>query len=76
MAEILESAHLVDEHRVAEVQIRRGRIEAGFDAQRLATAQLRQQLRLEQDFRRAALQLGQLLFSCQHKFPVPPNARL
>ena len=33
MSELLECAHLVDEHGVAEVQIRRGRIEAGFDAQ-------------------------------------------
>src|ERR1700691_3075139 len=29
MPELLECAHLVDEHGMAEVQIRRGRIEAG-----------------------------------------------
>jgi hypothetical protein len=36
VAELLEVAQLADEHGVAEVQIGRGGIEAGLDAQRLA----------------------------------------
>ena len=48
MAEFLELPHLVDEHRVPEMQIRRGGIEARLDAQRLAASSFRQQLRLEQ----------------------------
>jgi hypothetical protein len=71
VAEFLKAAHLVDEHRVAEMQIRSGRIEACFHAQRLTAPQLRQQLRFQQDFGRASLQLGQLLFSSQHRFPLP-----
>ncbi|MBS1188144.1 MAG: hypothetical protein H6R04_2162 [Burkholderiaceae bacterium] len=33
MAEILQLAHLVQHHRMAKVQIRRGRIKAELDAQ-------------------------------------------
>ena len=35
VTEALELAHLVDEHRVAEMQIGRGRIESRLDPQRL-----------------------------------------
>ena len=34
MAEILELTHLVEQHGVADMQVRRRRIEAGLDAQR------------------------------------------
>ena len=33
MAELLELPQLVDEHRVAEMEVGRGRIETGLDAQ-------------------------------------------
>ena len=36
MAEVLQLAHLVEHHRVAEVQVGRGRVEAELDAQRRA----------------------------------------
>ena len=36
MAQILELAHLVDQHGMAQVQVRRGRVEARLDAQRSA----------------------------------------
>ncbi len=39
MAQLLELTQLVDEHSVAEVQIRSGRIEACLDAQRGAALQ-------------------------------------
>ena len=38
MAELLELAHLINEHRMAQVQIRRGRIKTRLDAQRAALA--------------------------------------
>ncbi len=44
MAEVLELPHLVEQHGVAEVQIRRRRIEAGLDAQRAAELQARLEL--------------------------------
>ncbi len=36
MAQILQLAHLVQDDRVAEVQVRRGRVQAELDAQRCA----------------------------------------
>ncbi len=62
VAEILKAAHFVNQHRVPEMQIRRGRVETGLDTQRLAPAQLGEQLGLEQDFGGAALEFGELLF--------------
>jgi hypothetical protein len=44
VAQLLELAQLVDKHRVTQVQVRRGRIEAGLDAQRLAALELLNQL--------------------------------
>ena len=36
VAQVLELPHLVEQHGVADVQVRRGRVEAGLDAQRAA----------------------------------------
>ena len=44
MAEVLELPHLVEQHRVAEMQIRRGRIESGLDPQRAAELEARLEL--------------------------------
>jgi hypothetical protein len=41
MPQILELAHLVEQHGVANVQVRRGRIEAGLDSQRSTQGQAR-----------------------------------
>ena len=41
VAELLELPHLVEQHRVPEMQVRRGGIEAGLDPERLATSSLR-----------------------------------
>jgi hypothetical protein len=60
MSEPLECAHFVDEHGVAEVQIRRGRIEAGFDAQGRTALQFAFELRGQQQLMRAARDLGHL----------------
>ncbi len=50
MAQLLESAQLVDQHGMAEMQIRRGGIETGLDPQRLAALELVDQFALDQDF--------------------------
>src|SRR3546814_7107899 len=39
VAEVLELPHLVEQHGVADVQVRRGRVEAGLDPQRPARLQ-------------------------------------
>ena len=44
MAQLLELPHLVEQHGMAEVQVRRGRIEARLDAQRAAELQAGLQL--------------------------------
>ena len=45
VAELLELAHLVQQHRVPEMQVGRGRIEARLHAQRRAALQLLRQVR-------------------------------
>ena len=58
MPEVLELAHLVEQHRVAQVQVRRGRVESGLDAQRAAFLQAGFQLvALEQLVRPAGDQI-------------------
>ena len=56
VAELLELAQLVDEHRVAQMQIGRGRIKARLDTQRHAAAELAFEVRERQHLgrRRAA----------------------
>jgi hypothetical protein len=53
MTELLEVAHLSNEHGVTEVNIRRCRIEPSFDAERLAGAGRVFKLALEFVFRDA-----------------------
>ena len=64
MAEVLKVLELAQEHGVAEMKIGRGRIESGFDAQRLAgrerLLQLGAQLGLLHNFRGALLDVGEL----------------
>ena len=54
MAQLLELAHLVEQHGVTEVQVRRSGIEAGLDPQRAAKFQPRFQLVALEDFIAAA----------------------
>jgi hypothetical protein len=37
VAELLKLPHLVDEHRMTKMKVGSGRVEAGFDPQRLAS---------------------------------------
>ena len=60
VAEVLEVAQLVDQHGVAEVQVGRGRVEAGLDAQRAAGFEFFDQFGLDQQFVGAALDQRQL----------------
>ena len=55
-------AQFVDQHGVAEVQIGRGRIETGLDAQRPAGLQLVDELGLDQQFVAAAFDDFELFF--------------
>ena len=54
MAEVLRLAQLVQHHRVPEVDVGRGRVEAELDAQRLAAGELLRELRLDEELVRAA----------------------
>ena len=59
--EVLELAHLVDEHGVAEVQIGRGRIEARLDSQRLAALEAWSAAPIRAEFRRSTLEFGEIV---------------
>ena len=61
VAELLELAHLVEQHRVPEVQIRRGRVEARLDAQRHAAQQLLREVGAREHLVRATFELCDLL---------------
>ncbi len=66
MPQLLELAHLVDEHRVADVQIRGRRVESGLDDQRPALLELRLEPVLGQHFIRAAGQFRDLFLDTAH----------
>ena len=66
MAEVLQLAQLVDQHRVTEVQVRRGRIEARLDAQRFTRLQSVDQFGLDQQFFAAAFDDFELFFQRWH----------
>ena len=70
MPELLELAHLVDEHGVAEVQVRGRRVEAGLDPQRLAARELLQKVRLGQEFGGAAAQFLELSVPAPASIPL------
>src|SRR5262247_429067 len=55
MTEILKLFHLLDQHRVTQMQIRSCGIEAGLDFKRLASLKLGEEFFLWQDFDCAAL---------------------
>ena len=61
MPELLELAHLVEQHRVPEMQVRRRRIESRLDLERTAALQLLLELRACQHFAGATLELCDLL---------------
>ena len=62
--QFLELAHLVDEHRMAKVQVRRSRIEAGLDAQRPTAAEFPGQFIFDQQLAAAALDDAHRGFNC------------
>jgi hypothetical protein len=72
VAEILELAQLIDEDRVAQVQIRGRGVEAGLDPQRTTGGETLLQLAVQQDLLGSASQLVQGL----HRFggfPLPAS---
>src|SRR5690606_9278978 len=66
MPQLLELTQLINKHGMSQVQIRRGRIEAGLDAQRLAALKLGDQLAFDQDLFRATPDQRQLLVNRLH----------
>ena len=66
VAEFLELAHLVDEHRVADVQVGRRRVEAGLDDERPALFELCLETVLGKNLVAAANQFLQLLLFVLH----------
>ncbi len=73
MAEVLELTHLVQQHRVAQVQVRRGGVEAGLDAQRAAFLQARAQILELEDLVGTAADQGKGFFNRGH-VTTPGNA--
>ena len=69
MPELLELAHLVQQHGVAQVQVRGGRVEPGLHAQRRATPELLDEVRGGEHFARATVQLCNLFLEI-HLIPV------
>ena len=60
MAEFLKLPHLVEKHRVAQMKIRRRRVETYLHGQRAAPSQTLTQLALQQDLRGSAAQFSEL----------------
>jgi len=60
--QILELPKLVEEHRMAEMQVRRRGIETGLDPQRTIQGQFLAQIRFQKDFLRTALDQIDCLF--------------
>jgi hypothetical protein len=59
MTEILELPHLVQQHDMSKMQVRGGRIEARFDAQRPALLQPRRKIIFEEHLLRTTQQFGE-----------------
>ena len=65
--EILEVPHLVEQHGVAKVQVRRRRIETQLDAQRPSLTQLADELRFGDQLLAASLDQFQRLWRRDHR---------
>jgi hypothetical protein len=73
VAEVLELAHLVQQHRMAQVQVGRGGVEAGLDPQRAAFLQARTQILELEDLVGTAADQGKGFFNRGH-VTTPGNA--
>ncbi len=69
VTEVLELPQLVDDHRVAEVQVGGGRIEAELHPEGASGLQLPDEVLLDQQFLTAAFDRGQLMVDV-HRIPV------
>ena len=74
MAEVLELPHLVEEHRMTQVQVGRGGIEPGLHPQRTAGLEFFDEILLDQQLIAAALEDIQLFFDFHVQFAVAPLA--
>ena len=73
MAKVLELAHLVQQHCVAQVQVGRSGVEAGLDPQRAAFLQARAQILELEDLVGTAADQGKGFFNRGH-VTTPGNA--
>ena len=71
VAELLELPHLVEQYRVAQMQVRRRGIEARLHLQRLAPLEFLDQLRADQHLVRATMQLCNLFLESRRHFVNP-----
>ncbi len=69
MPQVLKLAHLINEHGMPEMKIGSGRVESRFDAQRLASLKLSDQLRFDEHLISAPFDHRQLLFNRLHGKP-------
>jgi hypothetical protein len=69
MAQFLEMPQLVDQHRVAEVQVRSRRIEPRLHTQRTPGLETLDQFRLDKQFIRATLDKLQATLNIEHLAP-------
>ncbi len=58
MPEILKLTHFINEHRVTEVKIRRGGVEAGLHPQRSTHAEFVSEVLLDKDLVDASTEFG------------------
>lgn len=66
MPELLELAHLVEKHRMAQVKVGRRGVEAGLDDERPASSELPDEVGFGQDVLGAPLQFGEYGNFCSH----------
>ena len=66
VAEVLQLPQLVDQDRMSQMQVGRGRIETGFDAQGPSAFQLLDEFRFDQQFIAAAFDGFELFGQCSH----------
>ncbi len=74
VAELLELPHFVEQHRVAQVEIRRRGVEPRFHLQRFAPLQFLHELRANEHLVRAPVQLGNLFLKSRRPFFVNPSS--
>ena len=69
MAQVLERAELAKRHRMTDMDVGGGGVDAKLDIQGLIALQLLDEQLLRLDFENAGLDDSQLFFRCKHRIP-------